>query len=219
LKAHDDCVAVGGQFERIDEAGNQVESVSHRPLDPSDVRFSLLFSNPIAHPTVIMKKSAVLKAGNYAPMPFGQDYDLWYRLSSIGPIANIQDPVIRYRVHKHSISSRSREQWPTLHRELLRKHCHHVVPGIDQEECLRVWECVSSMGTGDHRDARNGEILIRMGLAASIPEIWSDIDFLGTREFARCYRHCTRRGWLRILRRFQFRLHSLGLRVISSGFR
>lgn len=53
---------------------------------------------PFRHPTLMYKKSAVMKAGNYQEMPFFEDYDLYMRLASTGCIFyNIQESLVYMR--------------------------------------------------------------------------------------------------------------------------
>ncbi len=209
LDSRPELVAVGGQTVPIDSSGHRAGEGYSRPLDPREVRFALLFTNPIAHPTVMMRRSAVLEAGNYRAMSFGQDYDLWYRLTSVGPVANVPDVVLQRREHSAAVSAYSRRHWRELHLGLLSAYRESVVPGVREEDCRRVWECVSTLGTGAACDAAAGEILMRMGRAASRPPVWQNEDFLATGYFRRCYRRCARRGWLTYLRRFQLCLHGL----------
>ena len=54
--------------------------------------------NPMRHPAVMFRKSAVLAAGNYQEMPFFEDYDLYMRLASAGCIFhNIQESLVYVR--------------------------------------------------------------------------------------------------------------------------
>lgn len=54
----------------------------------------------ILHPTVIYKKSAVLKAGNYKHRPLFEDYDLFVRMLQTGSkVYNIQEPLYSLRVN------------------------------------------------------------------------------------------------------------------------
>lgn len=54
--------------------------------------------NPINHPAVMFKKSTVLFAGNYQPVPLFEDYFLWVRLLMNGArFYNIQESLLRFR--------------------------------------------------------------------------------------------------------------------------
>jgi GT2 family glycosyltransferase len=55
---------------------------------------------PITTPGAIMRRWAVDRAGGYRrAFLSAEDYDLWYRLSEIGRVANIPEILVRYRLH------------------------------------------------------------------------------------------------------------------------
>lgn len=57
--------------------------------------------NPFSHPSVLMRKSAVLKAGNYRKYHLVEDYDMWLRMIRTGAKCyNIQESLIAVRVSK-----------------------------------------------------------------------------------------------------------------------
>jgi glycosyltransferase involved in cell wall biosynthesis len=68
------------------------------PTDASAIRESLLHQNIFYHPAVILDKEKVLAAGGYdGRFANAEDYDLWLRLSRLYPLANIPEPLLRYR--------------------------------------------------------------------------------------------------------------------------
>ena len=81
------------------------------PETHDDIKMNLLFTNPITHPTVMIKK-AVFTDFKYNPdfVP-SEDYDLWTRLIFEGQFYIIQSPLLYYRYRKDSeTSSRRKEQ-------------------------------------------------------------------------------------------------------------
>jgi glycosyltransferase involved in cell wall biosynthesis len=79
--------------------------VSNYPTNDIDIKMNLLFSNPIAHPTVIYKKHIIHKLGKYNE-PFNniEDYELWLRASNKCIFYNIKEPLLQYRLHDNNIS-------------------------------------------------------------------------------------------------------------------
>lgn len=64
-------------------------------------RISELISqrNPMLHPTVVFRKSAVEAVGSYTEVPGAEDYWLWARMDKAGFIlGNLSEPLVRYRV-------------------------------------------------------------------------------------------------------------------------
>jgi hypothetical protein len=73
------------------------------PTSPRRIEGSLLHFNCLVHPTVTMRRAAVLEAGSYR-LGAAEDWDLWLRLSERGPLANLAEPVLRYRRHAGQLS-------------------------------------------------------------------------------------------------------------------
>ena len=94
LDAHPEVALVGGAAVEIDGEGRELRVVRY----PSDPGRELGRRNTIAHPTVLMRRAAVEEAGGYRNIPV-EDYDLWLRLAERQGLANLQEPVLRYRRH------------------------------------------------------------------------------------------------------------------------
>lgn len=70
-----------------DEFIDTVSNVASRRLFPESHQELVKFSKhrtPFCHPAVMMKKSAVMSAGNYRHEPFVEDYDLFVRMLASG---------------------------------------------------------------------------------------------------------------------------------------
>lgn len=91
----------------IRHIGDRKKRVSRFPADPDIVRCVLLFEAPIAHPTVMIRRVFLEKAGlRYDPsFRRAQDYDLWARASRHFPIANVPRVLFLYRRHGEQIGT------------------------------------------------------------------------------------------------------------------
>lgn len=113
IKYIEDSVGViGGQFRVIDENDNlRSSNVSKKPLTTSKCKRWILFGmSPLAHPSVLIRKSLLQKYGGYdANFKAAQDNELWGRLSPSTRIINIPDVVLRYRKHNNNITSKRQD--------------------------------------------------------------------------------------------------------------
>jgi Glycosyl transferase family 2 len=110
LRANSRISAVGSGYLVIDTHGRRLHEVSP-PTEPDDIRRQLLTRNCMAHPTMMIRRDALLDVGGYrAGFPLCEDYDLWLRLSEISDLCNIGEPLLAYRRHDRQISSRNLEQ-------------------------------------------------------------------------------------------------------------
>jgi glycosyltransferase involved in cell wall biosynthesis len=71
---------VAGGYTEIDRNGLELTTRT-RALSPAKVKSKLWFENPICHPTVLMRRKAILTVGGYGTASFCEDYDLWLRMT------------------------------------------------------------------------------------------------------------------------------------------
>jgi glycosyltransferase involved in cell wall biosynthesis len=78
----------------------------HRYFNPDDVSVSLVFTNPIVHPSVMMRRSIFNDAQfRYnAAYPHAEDYALWTQLAGKFKIAVLNEVLIRYGAHDDQMS-------------------------------------------------------------------------------------------------------------------
>ncbi|WP_304067734.1 glycosyltransferase family 2 protein [Pedobacter glucosidilyticus] len=64
----------------------------------------LIFGNVFVNSSIILKRAAALEVGGYQNYSLGEDYDLALRISEFYPIANLNQILVKYRVHQHNIT-------------------------------------------------------------------------------------------------------------------
>ena len=114
-----DMIAIGGQSRLIDGDGGHVGFML-RTTDRDRVRAAAMFSNPIAQPTVTLKRSGLVEHGikygkNFiSPVvsdddnKFGslvEDYLLFGQLAVLNKVMNINETLINYRLHGGNVSA------------------------------------------------------------------------------------------------------------------
>ena len=104
LEDHPDIALVGSPINRIDVNGINYGLYYSVPFQHEDIVHALLNTNPIAHPAVLFRRNAILEAGNYCDVGSIniEDYDLWLRLAVLHKLANLEKPLVNYRVHDRS---------------------------------------------------------------------------------------------------------------------
>ena len=98
-------ILLGSNALIIDSKSN-VLGKSNLPLGHEIIKSSLKNMNPaFFHPSVMFNKKKIIELGGYNKWAIhAEDYDLWLHLSKKGKLINIKKPLIKYRVHKKSIS-------------------------------------------------------------------------------------------------------------------
>lgn len=105
LQSHPSCVLVGSAMEVIDAEGESLGTryfaESHQEIVEQMLRG--LFT--VSHPTVLVRRDALIAAGGYdASLYPCDDYALWLELSHYGELANLREPLLQYRRHERSVS-------------------------------------------------------------------------------------------------------------------
>jgi glycosyltransferase involved in cell wall biosynthesis len=104
LQHHPEVAVLGGQMRYISADGQDKGPYFPLPLTHEDIVLLLLFLCPLAHPSVMFRRSAVLNAGNYRDF-VAEDYELWLRMAVHFRFANLPDRLVNYRIHEKSAFS------------------------------------------------------------------------------------------------------------------
>jgi hypothetical protein len=82
--------------------------------------------NPIAHPAATIRRSALDAVGGYDPRYRRcQDYDLWLRIAARWPLANLEQPLLRYRISEGQAKQKHLRQSLQLTIDIQRKWLWH----------------------------------------------------------------------------------------------
>lgn len=134
LQKNLDVVVVGGAALEIDADGDPLRITRH-PSDSQQLVHRLLTrQSALIHPSVMMRREAVLKAGSYRPKyQWIEDHDLWLRLSKLGKLANLDAVLLGYRQHATSVCwQRSNTQRELMNELLQEAYAERHLPCPDE---------------------------------------------------------------------------------------
>ena len=98
FKKYPDIDVVGAWINEFEDNVSNIKSVRKLPELPEEIRHYAKRGNPINHPVVMFRKSAVLAAGGYRHFPLFEDYYLWIRMLMNGAkFYNIQESLLYFR--------------------------------------------------------------------------------------------------------------------------
>lgn len=105
LEENQEIWAVGTGASLIDHEGKSISSI-RMPTSRAQLKYLMTLGNNIIHPSVMMRTEMIRKIGGYSEnCMVAQDYDLWIRiLESGGQLANLEEELIKLRVHDNSVS-------------------------------------------------------------------------------------------------------------------
>jgi glycosyltransferase involved in cell wall biosynthesis len=110
LLSKPELVAVGGQMLMFSDTDKWQKSTM-LPFADWQIRVEMRLMNPLAHPAMMYRRTALEKVGGYdEAVPFAQDYELATRLLKIGRIEALTDQLTLYRIHEGQISSAKWEE-------------------------------------------------------------------------------------------------------------
>jgi len=95
------CAALGTQATFIDHADRKIYT-PRQPVNDHGILWKMMFTSPLVHSSVMMRKTMVLDVGGYDErLRHGADYELWSTLVRNGyHIANVDEQHMLLRVHQ-----------------------------------------------------------------------------------------------------------------------
>ncbi len=130
------------------------------------IKIRMLFANPFAHPTVMMRRELARKLRYDKTWEKAEDYDLWERAAEAGWImSNVPEVLLLYRLHGTQISSDTPLQHQ-LCQKIRRRYWTSVFEAMQLDlsyidEVLKIDEPVFSMPDMEVVDIVLRELLLR----------------------------------------------------------
>jgi hypothetical protein len=105
LDAHPAVAVVGGSVILVNAKNEEF----HREAPPASdalIKAMLQDNSTMVHPAVLIRRDVLGDLGGYRDVvKYAEDYDLWLRIAERHELANLQEPVLRYRIHAHQSSA------------------------------------------------------------------------------------------------------------------
>ncbi len=145
LDAHSEWTLCGGQVEykplqgHSEGAGMKAHVRWLNSLDtPTAIANARLIDAPVAHPSVMFRRTEIMAAGGYRDGDFPEDYDLWLRLFAGGHVfGKIHAPVLTWRDHANRLTRVDSRYASDRFRVL--KHAHLLTGPLASGRHCVVW--------------------------------------------------------------------------------
>lgn len=181
LDAHPECVCVGSSVIFMDAGSDPVKLcrrlTSHRKLEQGLLDAD---GGALIHPSVMFRAEAVRKAGGYRrEYQYVEDCDLFLRLATIGELANLDEPLLFYRVHATSINFvRNEGRYRLLQNLLAEAHTRRGLTYVppNSPDPVAAWSDIAALhrewsATALHFGSRR--VAVRQGLQACRLDPWN----------------------------------------------
>jgi len=196
LEAHPECVAVGTLSASIDADGNifRRRKKFEQKITSITKRIARLDTFPpqipsITNPSALIRSDAMKLAGNYRPnLVYAHDFDLWFRLSEVGEIHQINQEFLHYRVHGYNTTVLKRP-------EIIRYEIIVVLSawcrlnGIDDTSIIESFSGGSTFGPiiGAYKDVIGDRFpvdtyILHKAIGAGISTIADEVDLASLRK-------------------------------------
>lgn len=105
LSSNRDVVCLSGDYELMDAKGRSL-TVIHLPKDEQEIaRIALAGHPPLCHGCAMIRRNALVEIGGYDSRFWpAEDMDLYLRLGEVGRLANLDEVLLRVRLHGQSTS-------------------------------------------------------------------------------------------------------------------
>jgi glycosyltransferase involved in cell wall biosynthesis len=107
MDAHPEVGVAGGAMDLIDGQGRVIGVRRYFQTD-ARIRARIFRYSPFSHPTIVLRKAVLLRAGLYDPAcnP-AEDYELYFRLGRLAKFGNLAETLLRYRIVPKSMTTGS----------------------------------------------------------------------------------------------------------------
>lgn len=136
LVSNPDIDLCGSWIRVFNEKGiSRLHKYPHHDLT---IKAKMLFENPIAHPSVMYKKSFLNEYASYKDI---EDYATWLFLAPSSHFSNLQIPLLHYREHSENTCKRNNTQRESYVRLIHNFVQYHHIPIKIPEEHINVYFC------------------------------------------------------------------------------
>jgi glycosyltransferase involved in cell wall biosynthesis len=107
FEQYDKLAICGCNIDEFYENPNEVVSIRRVPSEYEDIVKFIKRRQPFNHPTVLYRKSEVIRCGGYGQLRRKQDFDLFSRMINMGCYArNIDESLLKFRADKDNYKRR-----------------------------------------------------------------------------------------------------------------
>lgn len=135
--------------------GRSKYNLYKNPKTYDELQAYLLFRSGICHPAVMIRKTLFSELGLRFEEKYlhVEDYALWSKALYCTKLANIDEPLLYYRVHEHQVSTLNEKKQIDNKKEVFKIHCEKLGLSSDAKDLdvyASVAECVPSEFTLDY---------------------------------------------------------------------
>lgn len=98
-------VVVSGSYVEVCDSKLKTRYIRKYHINDKNIRKHIFRYSPFAHPATIWKTEVLKKERYNEVINVSQDYELYFRVGKIGKFMNLNDPLLKLRMHEQSVST------------------------------------------------------------------------------------------------------------------
>ncbi len=150
----------------FDWRGSRIRPPAPVALAPAAFGLHLLVTNPVSHPTMLARRTAIAAVDGYRAVP-AEDYDLWLRLELAGSRqTRLAVPTLAYRIHEHQVTASTDWRHASWHAPEVGEAYGMLAERLLGRPFLRLPTLAALCGPGSHVEEELARVLTAMGIAA-----------------------------------------------------
>ncbi|MGH8687210.1 MAG: glycosyltransferase family 2 protein [Burkholderiales bacterium] len=124
----------GTWFRMLDGAA---AGVVRSLVRPEDLAAKLFYESPLAHPSVMFRRTFFANHGlRYdAEFPHAEDFELWTRVAQVTKLANVPEVLLLYRQHGGQVSARHERVQAESVKKIVLRQLRRIHPDATESEC------------------------------------------------------------------------------------
>ena len=138
MRDHPSHVAVGCLPQIIDDNGDLLPDWDY-PVEDAEIRWRTRWQSSLNAPSTLVRRTAVLRAGNYRNLNTAEDLDLWMRMAQIGPMHNLSTSLVQYRRHLSNTTAKIQDYYLS-ERKIAKANAATIFPGLDGSDAINLWQ-------------------------------------------------------------------------------
>jgi len=143
LEGHPECVLLGTRAILVDPYGVPVAETAPK-LTHEEIDAELMTNRggaAVLQPSAMMRTEAVRRVGGYrGTANVSEDHDLFLRLAEVGKVANLDEPLLKYRRHYDSVMHTQFRQREQVKEQIIRDACRRRGIEMPGDWTFEPWE-------------------------------------------------------------------------------
>lgn len=124
MEAHPEIAVCGAWIDEFDSTRDNITSIRKLPESSGEIYSFAQSRNPMNHPVVMFRRSAVERCGGYRHFPLFEDYWLWARMLAKGyKFHNLQESLLWFRTSPDTFRRRGGWHYACTEVRFLRSLC------------------------------------------------------------------------------------------------